>query len=62
MRLSGGQSFDPGPVDIEADDIEADLDRPHGDWKSRVALADDDEAITLRRDPLGARPFGLEVG
>jgi hypothetical protein len=48
VRFSRGKSFDPGSVNIEADDIEAHLDRPHGDWKSRVPLADDDQAITLR--------------
>ena len=47
MRLSGSQALDPRHVDIEADDIEADLDRPHGDGKTGVALADDDQAIAF---------------
>ena len=62
VRFPGGQSLDPYHVDVEADDVESDLDRPHGDGKPRVALTDDDQAIRLWRRPLGARRFRSEVG
>ena len=49
VRFSGGQSLDSHDVDVEADDVEACLDRPHGNGEPRVALTHDHQAIRLWR-------------
>ncbi len=45
MRFAGGQTFDPHLVEVEADHVETDLHRPHGNRKPGVALTDDNHAI-----------------
>ena len=49
VRFAGGQPLDPYFVEIEADDVEADLNRPHGNREPGVALTDDDHAIGFCR-------------
>ena len=38
-----GQPLDPVDVEVEADDVVADLDGPQGEGQADVALADDDQ-------------------
>ena len=45
VRFTSGQPLDPYLVDVEADDVKAGLDRPHGDRKPGVALTNDNQAI-----------------
>ena len=45
IGVAGGEPFDALLVLVEADHVEARLDRPHGEGKSDVPLADDDDLL-----------------
>ena len=45
VGAAGGRAVDLGGVELEADDVESDLDGPDGDGQAHIALADDDDAL-----------------
>ena len=66
VGLAGGEPLDPVLVDVEADDVVADLDGAHGQRQADVALTDDQHPRILCHDPppsdaSGGRPQGPAV-
>ena len=63
VGVAVGQALDPVDVEVEADDVVADLDRPEGQGQADIALARRRPAWRwARRSWLGPRRVGGFVG